>query len=168
MHVCHKHTCFPQILSESVVRDWIYMQRLIENGSKSQCNMEDVFWAAAEMVALQPEIVSQADRSLLWALSLASNIQGFLQSISHNNLSTKQRKVVCLFCLPGSHLLNCSIPCHAVDIFGKLSMGRAGAHWHGLVVFRPLTVQELLIIEKNCQRKSTIFFLSKKAIGVSS
>jgi hypothetical protein len=102
MHVCHKHSCFPQILSESVVRDcaYIYMQKLIENGSKSWCNMEDVFWAAAEMVALQPEIVSQADHSLSWALSLASHIQGFLQSISHNNFSIKQRKVVCLFCLP--------------------------------------------------------------------
>jgi hypothetical protein len=104
MHVCHKHSCFPQILSESVVRDcaYIYMQKLIENGSKSWCNMEeDVFWAAAEMVALQPEIVSQADHSLSWALlSLASNIQGFLQSISHNNLSIKNkgRSFVCFIC----------------------------------------------------------------------
>jgi hypothetical protein len=86
------------------------------------------------MVALQPEIVSQADRSLLWALSLASNIQGFLQSISHNNLSIKQRKVVRLFCLPHSHLLNCNIPCHAFDMISlessqRVEQGRIDMAW---------------------------------------
>jgi hypothetical protein len=113
MHVCHKHSL---VLSSNF--EWVSSQRLcifvckswLKTDPKSWCNMEYVFWA------LQPEIVSHADHSLSWALSLASNIRR-VSSIHLTQLfyQLNKRRSFVLFCLfaiftspKSQHPLSCS------------------------------------------------------------